>query len=58
MEDKMIDSIQCEHMQNNEEITGDYRHLYIHCSVVNDLLAHWKDLGVTVNRSMKMSALV
>lgn len=54
----MIDSIQCEHMQNNEESTTDYSHLYIHCSVVNDLLAHWKDLGVTVNSSMKMSALV
>lgn len=58
MEDKTVDNIQCQHMQNNEDISGDDSQLYIHCSVANDLLAHWKDPGAIVNGSMKMLGLV
>lgn len=54
----MLDNIQCQHMQNNEDISGDDSQLYIHCSVANDLLAHWKDPGAIVNGSMKMLGLV
>lgn len=42
-------------MQNNQDITGDSSQINIHSSVVNDLLAHWKDLGAIVSSSMKMS---
>lgn len=54
----MADSIQCEHMQNNEDIAGDDSQLHIHRNVVNDFLAYWKDLGVIMNSSTKMSAVV
>lgn len=40
MEDKMIDSIQCEYIQSNKDITGDNSQQYTHSSVVNDISAH------------------